>query len=81
MPDLRFFEKSPKSSKIDHFTSGHVTEAPIKLYRPGFVIALDNTSSGVYQCIRTVFKSKEPFVFDKSVPPKSCSNLDLGFLL
>ena len=78
---LSFFEKSPKSSKIDHFTSSHVTEAPINLYRPGLVIRLYNTSSGAYQCIGTVFKSKEPSVFEISVPPKSGSNLDLGFLL
>ena len=58
-----FFEKLPKLSNIDRFTSSHVTEAPIKLYRPGLVNRLYNTSSGVYQCIRTVFQVQRTFRF------------------
>ena len=77
----RFRWKITKKSKFGHFTFSHVTEATIKLYRLGLSFKLLNTSSGMYQRIGKVFKTKRLSLLDISVPPKSCPNLDLGFII
>ena len=73
--------KTTQNRKIDHFTYSHVTEAPIKLYRLGLIIRLYNTSSGLAQCIKTVFKTKGLLLFEISTATKSGPNLDLGYIL